>query len=63
MLMNLIINDTTGKTSLMTGKRTGEGINFGDDARRDIKEVTETINGRTSREDDNRVMQGAGVVN
>ena len=60
MLMNLIINDTTGKTSLMTGKRTGEGINFGDDARR---KVTEIINERTGREDDNRIMQGAGAVN
>ena len=63
MLMNLIINDTTRKTSLMTGKRTGEGIDFGDDARREVKGVTETINERTGREDDNRITQGAGVVN
>jgi len=63
MLMNLMINDTTGKTSLITGKSTGEGIDFGDDARREVKEVTETINGRTGREGDNRIMQGAGVVN
>ena len=50
MPMNMI-NDTTGKTSLITGKRTGEGIDSGDDARRLRrlrKPLTEGQVGRTT---------------